>query len=81
VLYVNVSEAKARLTELLHRAEQGELVIVTRRNRPIVEFRLTTSAPKRPRPQFGRCAGLFEVPDDFDAPLPEEVLASFEGGE
>lgn len=27
---------------------------------------------------FGLCAGDFEVPDDFDAPLPEETLRLFE---
>ena len=32
---------------------------------------------KEPRP-FGLCAGEFEVPDDFDAPLPESVLQTFE---
>ena len=31
-----------------------------------------------PRP-FGLCAGAFTVPDDFDAPLPEEILREFEG--
>jgi hypothetical protein len=34
--------------------------------------------PAAPRP-FGLCAGVFEVPDDFDAPLPNEVLDAFEG--
>jgi hypothetical protein len=33
---------------------------------------------KEPRP-FGLCAGEFVVPDDFDAPLPEEILRDFEG--
>ena len=27
---------------------------------------------------FGLAKGDFVVPDDFDAPLPEEILASFE---
>ena len=27
---------------------------------------------------FGLCLGEFLVPDDFDAPLPDEVLALFE---
>lgn len=33
--------------------------------------------PTEPRP-FGLCAGQIQVPDDFDAPLPEDVLRSFE---
>ena len=27
---------------------------------------------------FGLCVGELEVPDDFDAPLPDDVLRSFE---
>lgn len=33
---------------------------------------------KQIRP-FGLCASDFVVPDDFDAPLPDEVLKSFQG--
>jgi len=28
---------------------------------------------------FGLCAGDFVVPDDFDEPLPEDILSAFEG--
>jgi len=35
------------------------------------------TAPRKP--QLGTLRGLVEVPDDFDAPLPEEVLSAFEG--
>lgn len=37
---------------------------------------LNESKPKRP---FGLCAGEFVVPDDFDDPLPAEILDAFEG--
>ena len=37
-----------------------------------------TPKSKKLRP-FGLCAGEFVVPEDFDAPLPEEILKSFEG--
>jgi hypothetical protein len=35
------------------------------------------SSTKQLRP-FGLCAGEFTVPDDFDAPLPEDILSAFE---
>jgi hypothetical protein len=38
----------------------------------------TSSIDKHLRP-FGLCAGEFTVPDDFEAPLPEEILSAFEG--
>ncbi len=37
-----------------------------------------TAKSKKQRP-FGLCAGEFVVPEDFDAPLPEEILNAFEG--
>lgn len=39
---------------------------------------MTAVTLEEPRP-FGLCAGEFTVPDDFDAPLPEDLLALFEG--
>ncbi len=36
-----------------------------------------TIESKQPRP-FGLCAGEFTVPDDFDEPLPEEILNAFD---
>jgi hypothetical protein len=36
----------------------------------------TATAPT-PRP-YGLCAGEFTVSDDFDAPLPEDILSAFE---
>jgi antitoxin (DNA-binding transcriptional repressor) of toxin-antitoxin stability system len=32
----------------------------------------------KPRRRFGVDLGVFEVPEDFDAPLPEPLLAAFE---
>jgi hypothetical protein len=37
-----------------------------------------TIESKQPRP-FGLCTGKFTVPDDFENPLPEEILSAFEG--
>lgn len=41
-----------------------------------VTIRAPQTAQRRP---FGLCAGEFVVPDDFDSPLPEEILRDFEG--
>ncbi len=40
--------------------------------------KVTHPEPKQPRP-IGLCAGEFVVPDDFDAPLPHDILELFEG--
>ncbi len=64
---------------LLDRVEAGEHLIVIRDGRPVAELRpVPATTQTSPRP-FGLCAGAFTVPDDFDAPLPEEILRAFEG--
>lgn len=78
MIFVNVSEAKARLTELVQRAENGEQVIIARRNQPVLELKLVVKPKTRKRPQFGLSAGLFQVPEDFDQPLPPDILDLFE---
>ena len=73
---VNVHEAKARLSELLDRLEQGEQIVICRRNRPVAELRLY-GRPVEERP-VGLCPELDPLSEDFFAPLPEEWLESFE---
>jgi len=72
---VNVHEAKTHLSRLLVRVADGEEIVIARAGTPVA--RLVPVAPK-PHRVIGQDDGLFEVPDDFDAPLPDEVLALFQ---
>jgi prevent-host-death family protein len=74
---VGVHEAKTHLSRLLQRVALGEEVVILNAGRPVA--RLVPVEPSGKR-QFGRDRGRFEVPDDFDSPLPDEVLRSFQGG-
>lgn len=76
---VSIEQIKSDLAAYLQRVEDGETLLVVRSDKPVAELRPVAkeSAPQR-RP-FGLCAGEFTVPDDFDAPLPEDILADFEG--
>lgn len=74
---ITVDEIQRDPLKYLHQVEAGETIIIMRFNQPIAELRPITSS-KQLRP-FGLCAGEFTVPDDFDAPLPEDILSSFEG--
>ena len=47
-------------------------------NEPIVEIKPVTTNGKRLRP-YALCAGEFQTPEDFDAPLPDEIIEQFEG--
>lgn len=75
---VSVYAAKAHLSRLLDRAAKGEEIVITRHGRPLVK--LVPAGPGgRPR-ELGRLRGRIHVHDDFDAPLPDDVLGAFEGG-
>lgn len=74
---VNVHQAKTQLSKLLEAVEAGEEVIIARAGKPVA--RLMPLARSQPRRKLGSLAGRFTVPDDFDAPLPDAVLALFEG--
>lgn len=63
---------------LLDRVEAGEHLVVIRGGRPVAELRPVAATPPGPRP-FGLASGAFSVPDDFDGPLPDDVLRDFEG--
>ena len=73
---VNVHEAKTQFSKLLARVSLGEEVIIAKAGKPVA--RLMPFAEKaRPRTP-GSASGKLIVLPDFDAPLPESVLASFE---
>jgi len=75
---INIDEAKAHLSRYLKRVEAGETIVLMRHGKPVAELHPVLKVRSDPRP-FGLCAGEFEVPEDFNAPLPEELLAAFEG--
>lgn len=74
---VNIYEAKAKLSKLVDLASQGEDVIIARNGKPVA--RLTTLQEDKLPVRFGLLKGEIWIADDFDAPLPDNVLAGFEG--
>ncbi|MGA2205250.1 MAG: type II toxin-antitoxin system Phd/YefM family antitoxin [Terracidiphilus sp.] len=75
---VNIFAAKTNLSKLVARAEKGEDIIIARAGKPVA--RLTQLEPVKKPIRFGLMKGQIWVADDFDAPLPDEVLAGFEDG-
>jgi prevent-host-death family protein len=70
-------QAKSSLSQLVKRASRGETIFIGSYGR--AEAVLTSAASARPKKRLGLLEGKLTVPDDFDAPLPPEILASFEG--
>lgn len=75
---VNIHDAKTRFSRLVDAAARGEEIIIAKAGKPVAKLG-PLSPGMRPK-RLGLLAGRFVVPDDFDAPLPDEVLAGFEGG-
>lgn len=74
-LSVGVHEAKTRLSELLRAVAMGQEVEILRNGDPVARLVPVRSRQLR---NFGHDIGRFEVPQDFDAAMPDEFLADFE---
>ena len=72
---VNIHEAKTHLSRLLRRVSAGEEVDIARAGRPIARLVPIETGGRR---KLGTDRGAFVVPDDFNDPLPEEILRTFE---
>jgi prevent-host-death family protein len=75
---VNIYEAKTQLSRLVDEAANGEDIIIARAGKPAA--RLTRVSPGQGRRKLGVLDGQFKIPDDFNCPLPEEIISAFEGG-
>lgn len=74
---VNIHEAKTQLSRLLERVEAGEEIVIARAGKPVA--RLVPYAEGGAPRALGSMRGQIWIADDFDAPLPPEVLARFQG--
>jgi prevent-host-death family protein len=74
---INIYEAKTQLSRLVEQAASGQDVIIARGGKPVA--RLTRLQPPPRKIRFGVLKGKVRVDPDFDAPLPAEVIAQFEG--
>ncbi len=77
---VNIHQAKTNLSRLLSRVELGEEIIISNRGVPVARLVPYSNTSNR-RASLGSDRGRFIVPNDFDDPLPEDILTAFEGCE
>jgi prevent-host-death family protein len=75
---VNIHAAKTHLSRLLEEAAAGAEIIIAKSGKPIARLAPLTDAPRRKR-TLGLLAGQAVIPPAFDEPLPEDMLAAFEG--
>lgn len=72
---VGIHEAKTHLSRLLRRVAAGEEIVIAKSGLPVARL-VPFEAPKNR--MLGLDEGLFEIPDDFDSPLPDSLLGDFE---
>lgn len=74
---VNLHAAKTHLSRLVDDAAAGQEVVIAKRGKPVA--RLVPFAEEPKKRQLGRLAGKIRIPDNFDDPLPDDVLKLFLG--
>ena len=73
---LNIHAAKTHFSRLIEDVIDGGEVVIAKAGRPVARLvPIEKAAGKR---KLGALKGKLRVPNDFDAPLPEHVIASFE---
>ncbi|CAE6862627.1 hypothetical protein R75465_07747 [Paraburkholderia aspalathi] len=74
---VNIHEAKTQFSRLVDAAASGEEIVIAKAGKPAA--RLVPMERAKVTRRFGGLKGKVRIADDFDAPLPDEVISAFEG--
>jgi prevent-host-death family protein len=74
---INIHEAKTHLSRIVEDVAAGSEVIIAKAGKPMARLVPLESTPKAKN--LGLLKGRIRVPSDFNAPLPPDVLAAFEG--
>jgi prevent-host-death family protein len=76
---VSLYDAKTHLSSLVDRAAAGEEIVISKSGKP--KARLVPLDDVRPLREPGRGRDRWRISDDFDAPLPDALIAAFEGNQ
>ena len=74
---VNISQARAQFSKLLRRVALGEEIRITKCGVPVARLVPFTEANRAAA--LGAYGDAIKIADDFDGPLPDEILDAFEG--
>ena len=77
---VNIHQAKTHFSRLLQRVAAGEEVTIARAGVPVARLIAIEKKPAKKRP-LGMDRGKVWIADDFNAPLPDDLLKAIYGGE
>lgn len=74
---INIHEAKSHFSALVNAATEGREIFIAKAGIPVAK--LVPLKPKKPKVRFGILKGKMRIADDFDAPLPNDIIDLFEG--
>lgn len=76
---VNIYQAKTQLSKLVDLAANGSDVVIARNGKPVARLTALDQKKKKRQIGFGALKGKGWIAEDFDAPLPDDLQALFEG--
>lgn len=76
---VNIHEAKTHFSKLIERIQRGEEVVIAKAGVPVARLTAYVAPRSRIGPPGGMQGEGFWVASDFDAALPDDIAAAFEG--
>ena len=71
-----LGEAKTNLSKLVDEAAAGKVITIAKHGRAMAQLVPMGNSKGR---RIGAMKGKLAIPENFDAPLPDEVLDAFEG--
>jgi prevent-host-death family protein len=74
---INIHEAKTQFSKLIEAVIQGEKVVIARAGKPVAS--LVGIKPVTAVRSAGALKGKITIAENFDASLPDEISAAFEG--
>lgn len=72
---ISITQAKAKLSQVIRKAESGEVVTITRHGEPVVTLHPVQQNPNVPK--IGSMKGKVDIADDFDE-LPPKFMAAIQ---
>ena len=72
---VNIYEAKSKFSKLISQAIAGEEIIIAKSGKPVAKIVPIEKSPQDRKP--GSAKGKIIIAEDFDAPLPDDILKEF----
>jgi prevent-host-death family protein len=73
---INIYEAKTHLSKIIGDVMNGEEIVIAKSGRPLVKL-TPFNEGELPKRKGGQLKGMMTIADNFDDPLPDDVIGGF----